>query len=143
MGLVILLARWGIAYRRKRRLAQARKLFPLRREWLEARFFDLASRSGKPRGLAWVGCEFDREVVFARERDTGLLRALVGVTIQFEAVEGGGMEHVEAVGNLRAATAVFHFDGRQWSTDGRAIFNLSPAQAMAHFSLEPVNAHRH
>ena len=30
--------------------------------------------------------------------------------------------------NLRAATAVFRFDRNHWETDGRAIFNLSPAE---------------
>ena len=53
-----------------------------------------------------------------RERGTGLLLALTPVTIAFEAIEGGPMEGVEAVGNLRAATAVFtyvrgHGNGRQ------------------------------
>jgi hypothetical protein len=51
-----------------------------------------------------------------------------------EAVEGGGMEEVEAVSNLRAATAVFSFDEKtRWTTDGRAIFNLNPAEAIQYY----------
>ena len=41
---------------------------------------------------------------------------------------------------LRYATAVFaHRDGA-WTTDGRAVFNLEPAQAIQRFgdSLEPL-----
>ena len=57
----------------------------------------------------------------------------MGVTISFEAVPGGGMEEVEAVGNLRAATAVFRVDKGHWATDGRAIFNLNPAEAVRYY----------
>ena len=73
---------------------------------------------------------------FAKDRATGQLRALVAVTISFEAIEGGGMEDVEAVGNLRAATAVFFFDGTKWKTNGRALFNLNPAEAIEHYRHE-------
>ena len=68
------------------------------------------------------------------------LYALVAATISFEAIEGGGMEDVEAVGNLRSATAVFLHRDRQWTTDGRVIFNLEPAEALARFdaTLQPL-----
>ena len=122
------------------KLAQARKLFQQRREWLEAKFVTLASSSGKPRGLAWVDCDFDNATTFARDRSTGELHAFVGVLISFEAIEGGGMEDVEAVGNVRAATAVFRYAGTEWQTDGRAIFNLNPTEAIEHFQqLETVD----
>ncbi len=114
------------------RLARARKDFHRQREHLEARFLRLASQSGKPRGLDWVRCDFDDDVIYARHRRSGELSAFVSVTIGFEAIEGGGMEDVEAVGNLRAATAVFRIEGGAWSTDGRAIFNLNPAEAIAY-----------
>ena len=130
-----LLPRWR-QHRRELHLQQARRDFHRRREWLEARFVTLASQSGKPRGLAWTRCDFDDAVTFARDRTSGQLRAFVGVTIGFEAVEGGGMEEVAAVSNLRAATAVFYLQDKRWSTDGRAIFNLNPAQAIQHFQHE-------
>ena len=117
-------------------LERVRNIFYRRREWAEAKFMTLASESGKPRGLAWVECEFDNGVSFARDRESGDLRALVAVTISFEAIEGGGMEDNPNVGNLRAATAVFRFDGNDWPTDGRAIFNLNPLQAIEHFQHE-------
>jgi hypothetical protein len=58
---------------------------------------------------------------------------LVGVTISFEAIEGGDMEGVAAVGNLRNASAVFAYSGERWTTAGRAVFNLNPAEAVEHF----------
>lgn len=117
-------------------LAYARLAFRQRREWLEADFLSHASQSGRPRGLAWVDCDFENEVAFARDRHSGNLRALVGVSIRFEAVEGGGMEDNPNVGNIRAATAVFRFDGLNWATDGRTLFNLNPSEAIAHFQHE-------
>ena len=130
----LLMYRWQRG--RSRRLEIAREAFHRRREWLEADFLKRAGESGKPRGLEWVDCDFADAVTFARDRTNGQLRALVAVTIRFAAVAGGGMEHVEAVGNLRSATAVFFFDGRQWDTDGRAIFNLNPHETIEHFQHE-------
>ena len=43
------------------------------------------------------------------------------------------MEEVEAVGNLRAATAIFRVVDAQWSTDGRAVFNLNPTETVRYF----------
>jgi hypothetical protein len=117
-------------------VASARESFHRRREWLEARFLTLASQSGKPRGLEWLSCDFDDDVAFARDRHSGELRALVAVTIRFEATAGGGMEHVEAVGNLRAATAVFTNHNGEWTTAGRALFNLNPVEAIRFYRNE-------
>jgi hypothetical protein len=119
-------------------LAEARRQFQVQREGLEAKFVQLAESSGKPRGLRWVNCEFADDVSYARDRKSARLTAMVACTISFEAIEGGGMEDVEAVGNLRAASAAFNFEHNRWSTDGRAIFNLSPTQAIAHFNKAMV-----
>jgi hypothetical protein len=139
-GLVALLAALYFAWRpyrgirQEKMLARARREFHLRREGLEAHFLQRAANSGKPRGLRWVDCEFDDDVTYARDRRSGRLSAFVATTISFEAVEGGGMEDVEAVSNLRAATAVFSFDEKtRWTTDGRAIFNLNPAEAIQYY----------
>jgi len=130
------LGRKYVLRRKRQQLRRGRKLFQVRREWLEAEFVSQASASGKPRGLRWADCDFENKVSFARDRSNGQLRALVGVAISFEAIPGGGMEEVEAVGNLRAATAVFFYDGVKWNTDGRAIFNLSPSETIQHFQNE-------
>ncbi len=129
---------WWLARRQPTRTSveRARKLFHLQRERAEHRFFILAAQSGKPRGLEWVECDFEDDVSFARDRTTGRLRALVGVTIRFRAIEGGGMEDNVNVGNLRAASAVFQLDGSDWGTDGRALFNVNPAQAIERLRTE-------
>ena len=126
-------------WRRRQReqwLARARESFHFHREWLEAHFLTLAERSGKPRGLRWMDCEFEDDVAFARDKSSGNLRALVGVTIRFEAIEGGGMEDVEAVDNLKAGTVVFRLDGPSWEADSRPLFNLNPAETIEHYRHE-------
>jgi len=112
-------------------LAAAR--FQQQREHLEADFFHAAARSGKPRGLRWKECDWERESVFARDKKSGELTALVGVTIQFEAIEGSDMEGLPAVGNLRHASGVFFFRGGRWRTAGKAVFNLDPRETLEHF----------
>ena len=117
-------------------LQAARRQFRQQREWLEARFFTMASESGRPRDLEWVDCDFADEVAFARDKQTSELRALVAMSISFEAVPGGDMEDNPNVGRLRAATAVFLHRHGKWETDGRAIMNLDPHQAITHFQHE-------
>jgi hypothetical protein len=123
-----------------RRMERALRDFVRDRGRLENLFFEKAAASGKPRGLAWKSCAFQDGVLMARDRANGELVGLVGVTIGFEAIEGGGMEDVEAVGNLRAATAVFTWNGGEWSTGGRAIFNLEPREVLERYrgNLDPV-----
>ena len=92
-----------------------------------------AAATGKPRGLLWKDCQWENGVDFVRERKTGQIAALVGVTIRFEAVADGDMEGLPAVGNLRNASAVFFFERGQWHTVGKAVFNMNPDEALGHF----------
>ena len=78
-SVIALIPLWRI--RQKRRLEAAFRLFYQRREWLEAKFYDLASSTGRPRGLRWKDCDFSNEVMFARELRNRTLTAFVGVTI--------------------------------------------------------------
>src|SRR5438046_7231352 len=86
---------------------RARELFKLQRERLEAQFLQAAAATGKPRGLRWKDCQWEDPVEFARDRQTGQIHALVGVTIALEAIAGSDMEGLPAVGNLHNASAVF------------------------------------
>ena len=113
-----------------REVRRAIEQFRIERERLEARFFDLASVAGKPRGLRWLDCDWQSDVAFARDVRTGLLTAFVAVNIRFEAVEGGDMEDVAAVGTVRDASAVFHYNRGVWGTGGRALFNMNPRDAV-------------
>jgi hypothetical protein len=154
-GVVLVLAVAGVLIWRPIRrslrsaeLSQARLDFHRQRERLEAKFLELAAASGRPRGLRWVSCDFDDDVAYARDRRSGQLAAFVAVTIGFEAIPGGPMEEVEAVGNLRYATAVFRREQQRWQTEGRAVFNLNPADTIAYYrdDLESVGceiAHPH
>ena len=59
---------------------------------------------------------------------------------KFTAIEGGGMEEVEAVGNLRYVTVVFVHRQGSWQSDGQVVFNLEPTEAVERYaeSLSPL-----
>ena len=118
------------------KLARAQRDFHRQREFLEARFIERAAASGKPRGLRWSDVDFDDDVIYARDRRTRRLKALVAIEVCFEAVEGGGMEEVEAVSNVRAATAEFLHDGTRWTTEGKVYFNLVPAATVKYLATD-------
>lgn len=124
------------AARQAERLARAQRDFHRQREQLEAKFIERASQSGKPRGLRWSDVAFDDDVIYARDRKTGGLKALVAIEVSFEAIVGGGMEEVEAVSNVRAATAEFLYDGGRWRTDGRVYFNLAPTATVKYLAAD-------
>jgi len=133
---------WGVrTWHRKREkawLTTASTMFRQRREWLEADFLSAATATGKPRGLSWADCDFSDEISFGRDRRTGQLSAFVSLTIKFEAVAGGDMEEVEAVALHKLATAVFHYDGEKWFSNGRAVFNLKPHETIERFGHHQV-----
>ena len=85
------------AARRAEQLARIQRDFHRQREQLEAKFIDRAAATGKPRGLIWTNVAFDDDVIYVRDRRNQSLKALVAIEVSFEAVEGGGMEDVEAV----------------------------------------------
>ena len=124
---------WLVGRRHAGRFESARALFHTQRQSLEKAFFQTASNTGKPRGLRWKACQWNDEIEWLRDKQTDQMMALVGVTISFEAIEGGDMEGIAAVGNLRNATAVFFVQGGAWQTSGRVVFNLNPGEAVAHF----------
>lgn len=127
------------------RLAEARRDFHRQRERLEAKFVQFGVAADRPDAPHWTDCDFEDDVVFARNRSTGELSAFVSVAIRMQE----GAEHAatgdDFTGNWRAATAVFRFTGRHWETDGRAIFNLSPTEALQfyHRDLELVAQDAH
>jgi len=137
--------RWTVA--RATPLAQAKQRFHAQRERLEAKFIQLAAAHATPDAPQWADCTFDDDVAYVRSRTTGELSAFVAVTIASEDVGGATGGTSDAVGNLQAGTAVFRFDLDHWETDGRAILNLSPTEAVQHFHndlefVEEEFAHR-
>jgi hypothetical protein len=134
VGLVVAVAvRWWRqrqAMRRRVEREAAIGQFGSRRDHLRQRLLAAARASGKPRGLRWTRCDLEDGQLFASDRAGGALVALVGVTVGFEAIDGQGMEEVEAVGDLRSATALFVHRQGEWTSDGRVLFNLEPAEAL-------------
>ena len=120
------------AARREARFAETCRDFHRQRERLEAKFVQLGTAGAKSDGPRWSDCYFDDDVAYARNRSTGELSAFVAVTIEMEDPEGRAASTPVLGGSLRSATAVFRFDRDHWETDGRAIFNLTPTEAI-HF----------
>ncbi len=136
LGLVAMTA-IPLARRWKQREVQfAVRQFRRQREQIEAKFLDLARGIGKPRGLRWIDCDWLSSVTFARDRQTGLITAFAGINIRFEAIEGGDMEDVAAVGTVRDAVAVFHFHQGNWGTGGKALFNMNAEEAITRLTAQ-------
>lgn len=136
LGLVAMTA-IPLARRWKQREVQfAVRQFRRQREQIEAKFLDLARGIGKPRGLRWIDCDWLSAVTFARDRQTGLITAFAGINIRFEAIEGGDMEDVAAVGTVRDAVAVFHFHRGNWGTGGKALFNMNAEEAITRLNAQ-------
>lgn len=128
--------------RQAREADAARMAFHSQRDALSRKFLEVASLTGKPRGLRWLAVDFGDQVRFARDRQTGMLAAFVGVNIRFEAIPGGDMEGVAAVGNIRDGAALFHYEQGGWGTGGKTLFNVGPDEALARFQaqFEPLAA---
>lgn len=140
--LILVVGQPLLAALQKREAETAVQKFRTQREQLEAKFFDIASRLGKPRDLRWLDCDWQNRVTFGREVESGLLTAFAAVEIRFEAVEGGDMEDVAAVSTVRDAAALFHYKDGSWGTGGRALFNMNPADALERLNdqYEPIEA---
>jgi uncharacterized membrane protein YbhN (UPF0104 family) len=136
------IAVWRTWRRGRRRMDEERAAADFVRDTpqLQEDFRAAANVSGKPRGLRWKACEFQGPLLLARDRVNGKLVGLIGATVSFEAIAGGGMEEVEAVGNLRAVTAIFTWSGFDWTTSGRPVFNLEPRQVLEQYreNLAPI-----
>ena len=105
---------------------------------LRPQFAELARRQAAVRGILWSPIEWGTEVVFARDRVSGLLTAMVGFTVHFEADEL--LEDNEMAPVPREATAIFHYQRGVWGTGGKTLFNMSPELALARLGdqFEPL-----
>ena len=79
----------------------------------------------------WTDCDFDDAVAYVRNAPPASFSAFVAVTVAMESLSDPLTHSAsDLIGNLRAGTAVFRFDRDHWETDGRAILNLSPNEAI-------------
>lgn len=125
---------------REARFGEAFRQFHLYRERLEAKFIQLAERRNLADSVHWEDADFGDEVAFVRHRTSGELSAFVPLTVGMSDCDLSLAEASDLIGNLRVATVVFRFDGKHWDTDGRAMLNLKPEEAIRlyHRELEVV-----
>ncbi len=114
----------------ERQFSRARRDFHRQRERLEAKFVCLAASRGHRDAGLWDQCRFDDDVAYVRNRSTGELAAFAAFSLGIDTYDIRPRASCDLLGNLRAGTAVFRFDGHRWDTDGRAILNLSPFEAI-------------
>jgi hypothetical protein len=121
---------------RTTRLAQAQRRFHAERERLEAKFVKLAAAGLDPTSPRWADCTFEDDVAYVRSRTSGELSALVAITLATDTGEGPSQGRYGGLAGLQAGTAVFRFDRDHWETDGRALLNLSPSEAIRHYASD-------
>lgn len=119
---------WRAAMR-EAEFMKARRLFHYHREHVEAQFIHLAAARSESKLVRWADCDFDDDVAYVRNRITHRLSAFVAVTV---AIDGGygPQGAADLIGNLRVGTAIFEFRHGRWETDGRAMLNLNPNEAI-------------
>ena len=111
---------------------QARALFRREREWLEARFLTALAKLEPHEAARWDDARWLDEVVWARDRKSRRLLALVGVRLP----AAGPFDDDAAP---RHATALFEFHKGRWHADGKRLDRTLPAQAFAgNNRIEPV-----
>jgi len=104
------------------RVESARALFHQRREWLEARFITALSLAEPVEGERWEEAQWQDEVLWARDRQTHHLLALVCVEFEPEPFDLSPVP--------RHATALFEFRRGNWCADGKRIDEVRPYEAV-------------
>ncbi|HEV3163889.1 MAG TPA: hypothetical protein VGZ22_07635 [Isosphaeraceae bacterium] len=140
---VCMLALWLLGRRPVRQVVedihfdQARILFRQQREWLEARFLSALARNDPLEGLRWEEAHWHDEIVWARERPSRRLLALVGVHFDADPIYDQP-EHPP-----RHATALFEYHKGRWIAEGKRLDQTQPDEAfLRHHRLEPVVPHQ-
>ncbi len=101
----------------------------------------MAAAQGKLDAPRWSDCSFADDVAYVRNRTNGELSAFVAVTIATDDYDHAISMVSDSVGNLQAGTAIFRLDRDHWVTEGRAILNLTPTEAVDYYhnDLEMVD----
>ena len=86
---------------------------------LLAEWFRIASTSGMPKGLNWIGYDS------LGESRLGVGFATAALEVRFEPMEDGVLADVPQAREPRRVIAIFRYRNGKWTTDGRAVFNLS------------------
>lgn len=108
---------------RETRVESARDQFRRRREWLEARFLTALAKADPVERLRWEDAHWHDEVLYARDRQTRRLLALIGVHFDPDPLDG------DAGPYPRHATAFFEFRKGAWNADGKRLDHVRPDEA--------------
>jgi hypothetical protein len=115
------------------RFRRACEQFRLQREWLEARFLGSLSRVDPGEHNRWEDAHWHDEIVWARERPSRRLLALVGVHFDSDPIFD------LPVDPPRHATALFEFRCGRWYAEGKWLDQTRPDEAfLRHQRFEPV-----
>lgn len=102
----------------------ARELFRMQREWLEARFLGALAKVDSAERLRWEDAHWHDEVLWARDRQTRRLLAMIGV--HFDAAPFDDLAGVAP----RHSTALFEFRKGHWCADGKRLDEIRPDEAV-------------
>jgi hypothetical protein len=97
--------------------------FHRQREWLEARFLTALGRIDPAERLRWEEAHWHDEIVWARDRQSRHLLALIGVHFDAHPFD----DPAESV--PRHATALFEFRQGRWAADGKRLDAIRPDEA--------------
>lgn len=100
---------------------RSRASFRQGREWLEARFVGALTRVDKAEGRRWQDARWHDEIVWARDRQTRSLLALVAVHFEPQLHDPSPYP--------RHATALFEFRKGRWHAEGRRLDEIRPDEA--------------
>jgi hypothetical protein len=111
----------------------ARELFRQQREWLEARFVGSLSRINPAEAQRWDDAHWHDAVLWARDRQTRRLLALIEVHFDPDPFE------LDPEGERHHATALFEFRKGQWVAEGKRLDEVRPDEALqTNRRFEPV-----
>jgi hypothetical protein len=137
-----LVAVWVILRRPVRHFAEelhvdhARALFRQQREWLEARFLSALARVDPVERVRWEDAHWHDEVLWARDRQTRVFLALIGVHFEDHTFDEVGEPRP------RHSTALFEYRKGRWCADGKRLDEIRPDEAvLRNHRFEPVVTH--
>ena len=105
---------------------QARELFRQQREWLEADFLDALGKTSPTERLRWEDAHWHDEVLWARDRQTRRLLALIGVHFDAGLLDDFPLSDPAT----RHATALFEFRKGRWQAEGKRLDEIRPDEVV-------------
>ena len=116
---------------------QAREHFRMQREWLEAHFLGALAKVDPLERIRWEDAHWHDEVLWARDRRSRILLAMIGVHFDGQAYDEFGYPQP------RHATAIFEYRKGRWYSEGKRLDEVRPDEAVLRGrQFEPVVTHQ-